>query len=79
MNFSGVSGQVWVRTIVLIVALINQGLNMAGLDVLPFAEEQVADAVTTLFTVVASIWAWWKNNSFTSKAQEADKVLRGER
>lgn len=79
MNFSGVSGQVWVRTIVLIVALINQGLNMAGLDVLPFAEEQVADAVTTLFTVVASIWAWWKNNSFTNKAQEADKVLRGER
>ena len=78
MNFSGVSGQVWVRTIVLIVALINQGLNMAGLDVLPFAEEQVADAVTTLFTVIASVWAWWKNNSFTNKAQEADKVLRGD-
>ncbi|MBO7170954.1 MAG: holin, partial [Clostridia bacterium] len=33
------------------------------------------EAVTALLTVGASVWAWWKNNSFTKAAQEADKYL----
>ena len=28
-------------------------------------------------TVIGSVWAWWKNNSFTEKAQKADNVLNG--
>ena len=33
--------------------------------------------VTYALTVIGSIWAWWKNNSFTDKAQNADKLLNG--
>nr|DAJ21703.1 MAG TPA: SPP1 phage holin [Myoviridae sp. ctLGX4] len=33
--------------------------------------------MTYIFTVGASIVAWWKNNSFTKNAQTADKVLNG--
>ena len=76
MNLSGVTKEVWIRTIVLIVALINQALRMLGFDVLPFAEDEVADAITIVLTVFASLWAWWKNNSFTGKAQSADRILR---
>lgn len=63
------------RTIVLILALINQGLAVAGKEALPFTEDMVYQVVTLIFTIGASAWAWWKNNSFTKNAIEADKVL----
>lgn len=64
-----------IRTIVLIVALINQALTIAGKNPLPFEDEAIAEALSYLFTVAASLWAWWKNNSFTKNAIEADKML----
>lgn len=63
------------RTIVLFLALVNQGLALAGKEALPFTEETVYQVVTLIFTIGASAWAWWKNNSFTKNAIEADKVL----
>lgn len=60
------------RTAVLIFALVNQILTMVGKNPLPFAEEDVYTAVTTFLTVGASLWTWWKNNSFTQPALEAD-------
>lgn len=63
------------RTVVLVLALINQVLVMFGINPLPFSDEGIYEAVTALLTVGASIWAWWKNNSFTKAAQEADKYL----
>lgn len=60
------------RTAVLIFALANQILTMAGKNPLPFAEEDVYTAVTGILTVCASLWTWWKNNSFTQPALEAD-------
>lgn len=68
-----------VRTVVLIFALINQCLTMAGFQVLPFSEEQVAEFVSTLITVGAALWAWWSNNSFTQAALKADQVLKEEK
>ena len=64
-----------VRTIVLIIALANQALAIAGKEVFPVTEDQVYQIVTLIVTVGASAWAWWKNNSFTKNAIEADKVL----
>ena len=45
-----VSKETLVRTIVLIIALIN--------------------------SVIATLWAWWKNNSFTKEAIEADEYKK---
>ncbi|WP_080845536.1 phage holin [Cytobacillus gottheilii] len=67
---------VLIRTIVLAVALLNQVLVMSGLSPLPFDDAQVEQGVSALFTVVASIWSWWKNNSFSRNAQKADEVLK---
>lgn len=64
-----------VRTIVLVVALVNQALTMAGKSLIPISDEQINDIVTLIVTVGASLWAWWKNNSFTKAAIEADEVL----
>lgn len=60
------------RTAVLIFALVNQILTMIGKNPLPFAEEDVYTAVTGILTVGAALWTWWKNNSFTQPALEAD-------
>lgn len=70
-----VKAETIIRTIVLAVALINQILTLFGYSVLPITDDQVATVVSTIFTIGASLWAWWKNNSFTWAALEADAFL----
>lgn len=67
------------RTIVLLLALVNQCLSMAGVQVIPIADEDINTLVTTLWTVCASLVAWWKNNSFTQSALDGDAAMRAER
>lgn len=62
------------RTAVLIFALINQVLTMTGYNPLPFSETEIYEGVSLALTVGASIVAWWKNNSFTKAAIEADEI-----
>lgn len=64
------------RTIVLVVALINQVLTMYGKNPLPFSDDEIYMAITTVFTVVATAIAWWKNNSFSQAAITADETLK---
>lgn len=63
------------RTIILILALINQCLVIGGHPVIPIPDELISEFVANMFTIVASVWAWWKNNSFTPEAIEADEYL----
>lgn len=65
-----------VRTLVLVVALINSTLVMAGYNPIPYTEEEVESFISSLFLVFATLWAWWKNNSITKEAREADKHLK---
>lgn len=71
-----VSSGTIVRTIVLIVALINTVLTGIGKNPLPFSDEQVYNIVSNAATVIASLWAWWKNNSFTKNAIAADEYMK---
>lgn len=64
-----------VRTIVLVITLVNQVLTMFGKNPLPFAEDELYAMFTAAATIAATLWAWWKNNSFTSEAIEADEYL----
>ena len=77
INLKGVTVQTWARSIVLLLALISQlcvilGKRTEAIDVDQW-QEYVADALTAL----GAGWAWWKKNSFTSKAQEADSSVSG--
>lgn len=65
-----------VRLIVLLIALINQLLVAIGKSPLPFENETVTEFVSVLITVLAAAWAWWKNNSFTKAAIEADEIMK---
>ena len=64
------------RTIILALALINQVLSVCGLAVLPIEDAQIETLISTGWTVIAAAAAWWKNNSFTQAAIEADQVLK---
>ena len=63
-----------IRTIVLVIALVNQALTIAGKTPLPFEDEAIVEGLSYLFTAAASLWAWWKTNSFTKNAIEAGQV-----
>lgn len=65
-----------IRTVVLVVALINQVLTATGKNPLPFSDDVIYEAVTLAVTIGASAWAWWENNSFTKAAIEADQYLK---
>ena len=75
MEKNKISVETIIRTLVLVVALVNQVLTATGKNPLPFSEDIIYELVTVIATVGASVWAWWKNNSFTSAAIEADKFL----
>lgn len=64
------------RTAVLALALANQVLSVAGLSPLPIDSATLEPWVTTGLTTAAALWAWWKNNSFTSEAIRADELLK---
>lgn len=64
------------RTVVLVIALLNQVLTMAGINPLPWSNDEVYTGVTAVLTVGAALAAWWKNNSFTGAAREADGLLK---
>lgn len=74
-NKRKVSVETIARTVVLLATLVNQVLTMLGKNPLPFAEDELYALLTTAATVAASLWAWWKNNSFTSAAISADEYL----
>lgn len=65
-----------IRTVLLVVALVNQVLTLTGHSVLPVSDEQLTELISTMFTVVTALVAWWKNNSFTSKAIAADEYKK---
>lgn len=74
---SSIKKQTIIRTAVLVVALVNQGLTLAGVNPLPFSSESVENFVAGAFTLGASLWTWWKNNSFTENAVAADEYKKG--
>lgn len=64
------------RTIILLLALVNQCLGMAGIQIIPIEDETINTLVSTAWTVVAALVTWWKNNSFTQAALAGDAVMR---
>lgn len=64
------------RTLILIVALVNQIGVSTGHSTLAIDDETITQAVSLIFTIAASIVCWWKNNSFTYPAIKADELMK---
>ena len=64
------------RTAILILALVNQVLTATGHSVINISDDNINTLISTGFTIVSAIIAWWKNNSFTQAAIMADEVMK---
>lgn len=74
-NAPTISAGTIARTACLLLALTNQVLSALGKPVLPIESATVEQLVTAGITTVIALIAWWKNNSFTAAALEADKTF----
>ena len=64
-----------IRFVVLILALVNQGLSMAGMSPLPIEDGAISEFISLGITIGASAWAWWKDNDITKKARENKALI----
>lgn len=65
-----------IRTACLILTLINAGLAIFGKSPLPIDDAMIEQVVSFVFVAASSIAAWWKNNSFSKDAIQADRFLK---
>ena len=64
------------RTIILALALLNSVLSAFGVELIEIPDETINTLLDAIFLIVAAITAWWKNNSFTKPAIQADMMLK---
>lgn len=76
MNENAINAGTIARTIVLALALLNMLLQTTGHVPIDLAENTIYQAVSDVWLIGSTIWAWWKNNSFTKPAIEADNKLK---
>lgn len=72
---SEVKKETWVRLVVMIVSIINHILTVMGKSPIPIDDKQVQQFVALGIDIAVTLWVWWKNNSFTNSAIEADKYM----
>lgn len=63
------------RLIALMIALINQALNVLGLYASLPVNEGVIDLVSMTLVVVAAVYCYWKNNSWSPEANIGDNIM----
>ena len=62
-----------VRTIVFILAWVNQFLATKHISPIPVDEV----TISSIITGAISLWTWWKNNNFSHAAQKGQQKLHG--
>lgn len=64
-----------IRTAILVLALVNQVLVAFGKSAIPVEDANVDLLISTVWTIAAAIWSWWKNNNITKEAIAAQVYL----
>lgn len=66
----------WVRLTVLVIVFVNTAAMMLGYRLIPLSNEDLVSILSLIALFVSEIWNHWKNNSYTSQAKEADKLMK---
>ena len=64
------------RTIMLLIVIINMILKKLGIDALNIEEGTVSAFIETAIEISVIAVSFWKNNSFSKNALRADKFLK---
>lgn len=65
-----------VRTIMVVLVIVNVVLKQFGIDAINVSESEILSFVEALIEVATIVVAFWKNNSFTQNAIKADEFLK---
>lgn len=65
-----------VRTIILFFSVLNIILEKFGISAIPIEDELVNEVISVGLLVFSTVSSWWKNNSFTKEARQADEYLK---
>lgn len=71
----GISKSTIVRTIMLLIVIINFVLEKCGIDIIPADGNTIMMIVEAAIEIATIVAVWWYNNSFSKKALEAQKFL----
>lgn len=75
IDLKNVKISTWVRLMMMMIALISYLAKEFGLVPPEVTENEVYNIVIIVFMVISFLQAYWKNNSFTEAAQEADSYF----
>lgn len=75
MNLKDVKTDVWIRLVVLMLALVNQFLTASGMNPITVSETEMYVTLSGVVAIFAALWAAWKNNSLTASAQQSDILM----
>lgn len=64
-----------VTIVVTLYALVNAGLSLAGINPLPFTDEQVSASVFGVIGIAGTIYGWWKNQNITSASLAGQQLV----
>lgn len=77
-NLPGLTGErvkAGVTIVVTLYALVNAGLSLAGINPLPFTNEQVSASIFGVIGIGGTIWGWWKNQNITSASLAGQQLV----
>lgn len=64
-----------VTIVVTLYALVNAGLSLAGINPLPFTDEQVSASIFGVIGIGGTIYGWWKNQNITSASLAGQQLV----
>lgn len=76
LDLANVSGATIARGIAVLVVTVNYGLSAFGMSPIDVDQSALMNAIVVVITIVVFLVAYWKNNSFTRAAIEADAKLQ---
>lgn len=65
-----------IRTAVLLLGIVNGALALFGKSPLPIDDVMIEQVVSFIWLAGGAGVAWWKNNSFTAEAINADQLMK---
>ncbi|GDZ35062.1 hypothetical protein MCC02031_17610 [Bifidobacteriaceae bacterium MCC02031] len=77
-NLPGMTGErvkAVVTIVVTLYALLNAGLNLAGINTLPFTNDEVSTTLFAVIGVLGTIYSWWKNQNITSASLAGQQLV----
>lgn len=64
-----------IDSVVVLIVMINTILTMLGWNPIPYSEEEIYIGLSSVATVISTIYIWWKNNRLKTKVEETQAKL----